>query len=417
MDVRRATWKGAVLVAVLATAATGLTAASAYAVGTGGLGAGSPAKVIAAGIKVGDIGPGGGVIFYDAGSQQSWGRYLEAAPATWLTGSTDTAWALCVPPTNVATGGAVGASPVSKASGAGKANTAAFIAACGPNRAASLAASYKGGGLTDWYLPAQDELILLYQNQAALNSETSGSFRMSGTYWSSSQNDLSEGNAWAQDMVNGYRVNDPMNRIYKVRPIRAISDGSAPSSSASATSTPTATRPSPTATTQLKPCVPGGPCGVGRIGPGRGIVFYDAGSEQAWGRYLEAAPVGWSGASRRFTAAWCVDAADVDTGAQLGDGADNTDAIIDSCDRGGVTAAEYASKYRGGKKRDWYLPSQAELDALAASNLVTIRGLYWSSTQVDDSPGQAYARSVMPAGSATPRSKKELQGVWPIRAF
>lgn len=30
-------------------------------------------------------------------------------------------------------------------------------------------------------------------------------------------------------------------------------------------------------------------------GPGGAIVFYDAGSTKAWGRYLEAAPTGWSG--------------------------------------------------------------------------------------------------------------------------
>ncbi|NDC12143.1 MAG: hypothetical protein EBZ88_06790, partial [Actinobacteria bacterium] len=32
--------------------------------------------------QVGDIGPGGGVVFYDAGKTESWGRYLEASPAS-----------------------------------------------------------------------------------------------------------------------------------------------------------------------------------------------------------------------------------------------------------------------------------------------------------------------------------------------
>ena len=28
--------------------------------------------------KVGDVGPGGGIVYYDAGSMQWWGRFLEA---------------------------------------------------------------------------------------------------------------------------------------------------------------------------------------------------------------------------------------------------------------------------------------------------------------------------------------------------
>ena len=34
--------------------------------------------------QIGDTGPGGGVVFYDAGQPQPWGRYLEAAPAGWF---------------------------------------------------------------------------------------------------------------------------------------------------------------------------------------------------------------------------------------------------------------------------------------------------------------------------------------------
>jgi hypothetical protein len=45
---------------------------------------------------VGDAGPGGGIVFYDAGSQQTWGRYLEAVDGWWRAlealDSVDGAW-------------------------------------------------------------------------------------------------------------------------------------------------------------------------------------------------------------------------------------------------------------------------------------------------------------------------------------
>lgn len=45
---------------------------------------------------VGDAGPGGGIVFYDAGSQQTWGRYMEAVDGWWRAlealDSVDGAW-------------------------------------------------------------------------------------------------------------------------------------------------------------------------------------------------------------------------------------------------------------------------------------------------------------------------------------
>jgi hypothetical protein len=111
-----------------------------------------------------------------------------------------------------------------------------------------------------------------------------------------------------------------------------------------------------------KACVVGGICKVGRTGPGGGIVFYDAGSQQSWGRYLEFAPRGWSGGVENVTK-WCekVDELVGASGQAIGTGKANTDLIVRSCTSG---AAVMARAYRGGGKDDWSLPSKDELSAL-----------------------------------------------------
>lgn len=358
------------------------------------------------GVQVGSTGPGGGIVFYDAGSQQPWGRYLEAAPSTWAgRGAPDISFTWCATGANVATGTAIGT---------GAANTAAIAAACPATTAAHVARDYRGGSLRDWYLPAKDELAQLYAQRAL-----TGPFAASW-YWSSSQNDLDPGHAWGQYLNDGYLANNSKNMIAFVRPIRAFSDPNAPTTptlAPSAIATPLPSRPVPTLrpTPSGPPCKAGGPCGIGRKGPGGGIVFYDAGSEQEWGQYLEAAPADWARGRAIFRAVWCTASVDLATGVGIGDGAQNTDLIVDACPP--TTAAGFAARYRGGSKRDWYLPSQGELDALAATGLMSTRGVYWSSSQVVGADGQAYARPNNPNQAAVARSGNEVLGVWPIRAF
>ena len=150
------------------------------------------------------------------------------------------------------------------------------------------------------------------------------------------------------------------------------------------------------------------PCKKGAMGPGRGLVFYDAGSVQTWGRYLEVAPQNWGpvglfdcpgcGAAAPVTQQSSDGVKNIDTGAfkgvlvcsvnldpktglpgdagatgnAIGDGRDNTDVLLKdpNCTDGTETtpgketAVTLAAGYRGGGLADWYLPSEAELKEL-----------------------------------------------------
>ena len=71
-------------------------------------------------------------------------------------------------------------------------------------------------GHSDWYLPARDELDVLYTNQAAI-----GGFTTAG-YWSSTE--TSSNDAWMQNFLNGNQVNNPkasgLSSIYDIRCVR-----------------------------------------------------------------------------------------------------------------------------------------------------------------------------------------------------
>lgn len=128
---------------------------------------------------VGDVGPGGGLVVFDAGSPQPWGRYLEVAPLGWA-GSTSDPTSLWCPSSSSTFGSDIG---TARELGAGKANTAAIIEACGTDTAAGIAAAYRGGGKSDWFLPSMNELYQVWQQRSS-----NPAFLQQGTnYWTSSQ--------------------------------------------------------------------------------------------------------------------------------------------------------------------------------------------------------------------------------------
>lgn len=127
--------------------------------------------------EVGDLGPGGGTVFYDAGSMQSWGRYLEAAPSDLAQGFF---W----------------------------------------DDAVNLARSYVGGGYSNWRLPTKDELAFLFTNKGVLTGlDTS----RNSFYWSSTEYTQHGNNhAWGLSLYSGKPMFGGKFTRCSVRPIRAF---------------------------------------------------------------------------------------------------------------------------------------------------------------------------------------------------
>ena len=173
-------------------------------------------------------------------------------------------------------------------------------------------------------------------------------------------------------------------------------------------------------------------CAVGMKGPGGGTVFYDAGSQQPWGRYLEAAPPGWNGTTKDPALPWCwSNATVVLTKLGSGDGAANSAAIEGVCGPLGSgpypnIAAKAAREYRGGGLSDWYLPSLRELRDMAGAASI-VGGLspeeYWSSSQASDSQKAWYLNKPYDecCGNVGRRGNVDFKTapsrVRPIRAF
>lgn len=165
-------------------------------------------------------------------------------------------------------------------------------------------------------------------------------------------------------------------------------------------------------------------CAIGDTGPGGGIVFYDAGSPQVWGRYLEAAPPGWSGNAADPKFVWCpMNAVGVNTvlptGTEIGWGGRNTKLIVNRRACGKRTAAGRAAGYSGGGLADWFLPSKDELNALYAQRQI-VGGLgdvtYWSSSQFSGQKASAWGHYIL-TGFQDGWAKTAPSSVRPIRAF
>ncbi|GHV85126.1 hypothetical protein AGMMS50230_07340 [Spirochaetia bacterium] len=163
-------------------------------------GCGNPSSWVAE-YAIGDTGPGGGIIFYVSeagfGPGNAW-HYLEAAPADI---NPTKAWAssINIPPTEGGSGNWLSIPNTQTGIGSGYGNTAAIKVLDANAPAAQACDAYSNKGISDWFLPSIDELVLMYTN---LKTKGLGNFQ-DDWYWSSSQE--AADSAWGQRFLAGYK--------------------------------------------------------------------------------------------------------------------------------------------------------------------------------------------------------------------
>ena len=179
--------------------------------------------------RVGDIGPAGGIVFYDKGYYSEGWRYLEVAPDN-LEGNITFGYYKSTEgsePQKTGTGIVVGT---------GQINTLMLVETMRDNAytsdydfinehkteeyAAKLCADYSFNGYDDWFLPSRDELRLIYEN---LKKDGFSNFD-NGRYWSSSElsSNLGSDSVFALDFQSGNSME--LKRYYyaAILPIRAF---------------------------------------------------------------------------------------------------------------------------------------------------------------------------------------------------
>jgi hypothetical protein len=138
-------------------------------------------------LTIGQVGPGGGIVFFNKGNATGGWQFLETALSNQSTGIN---WGCDT----------LNPIPGTQSSvGSGETNTALIVAGCtDPSFAAKLCANLTLGGQSDWFLPSKDELNLMYKN---LHLNNQGNFNTSTYYWSSTE--MNSDNAWCFKFLNG----------------------------------------------------------------------------------------------------------------------------------------------------------------------------------------------------------------------
>lgn len=174
---------------------------------------------------VGSVGPGGGIIVYDHGSNSSWGRYVEAAPALWNGMNGDPSAQFGCAGTKITTL----ATSAAQAIGAGASNTALMMTACTTaGIAARVADAYSvtinGVSVSDWHLPSSGELAKVYAYR-----QTLGGWMHAGSNTSYDDKYYASSTDFSADYFAG--LNGSRDKYFnaRVRPVRYVMGPNAPS--------------------------------------------------------------------------------------------------------------------------------------------------------------------------------------------
>ncbi|MCL2155589.1 MAG: InlB B-repeat-containing protein, partial [Leptospirales bacterium] len=156
--------------------------------------------------EIGDVGPGGGIIFYvsEAGftvTNYGTAHYLEAAPADMAEWLEWDEYGTLIDGTG-------------RGIGSGRDNTDHILNIVPTAPAALACRNYTGGGKTDWFLPSLDELNELY-----VQKDIVGGFTYD-FYWSSSE--YYSVYAYDQLFGTGVQSNYYKGETYSVRAVRAF---------------------------------------------------------------------------------------------------------------------------------------------------------------------------------------------------
>ena len=168
----------------------------------------------------GETGAGGGKVFYVTSTPFPCGptltsmcTSLEAAPSNW-NASPDIATAWCSSGTSSTQTVLSGTHPTRSAIGAGLKNSNTIAATCSAG-AANVALAYRGGGLSDWYLPDLSEWEQMYAKYSTLGFPGADYYELS---------DEPNSGAGSVGFLGGSGSESLAGKTvpYRVRPIRAF---------------------------------------------------------------------------------------------------------------------------------------------------------------------------------------------------